>query len=147
MQVMRYAVALGAVIGLGAGGGAVAAQDAVSEADYEAAMKELSYLANDASLHLEASYWGDLGEDTDKMRREFAKVETFWKAQEQPEAVDLLGRAVEAARAVARASGAQDRAAATSGLSDLRAACQACHAEFREETADGYRIKPSALKQ
>ena len=142
----RYAVALGALIGVGVGGAVAAAQDAVSEGDYETAMKELSYLANDASLHLEASYWGDLGEDTDKMRRQFAKVETFWKAQEQPEAVALLGRAVEAVRAVARASGAQDRAAATAGLGDLRAACQACHAEFREETADGYRIKPSALQ-
>lgn len=123
-----------------------AAQDAVTESDYEAAMQELRYLATDTSLHIDASYWGDVGEDSDKIRAELAKVESFWTAQEQPQAVEFATQAIEAARSIGRASGSQDRNAATSALAELRAVCQSCHAEFREETDDGFRIKPSALK-
>lgn len=123
-----------------------AAQDAVTESDYEAAMQELRYLATDTSLHIDASYWGDVGEDSDKIRAELAKVESFWTAQEQPQAVEFATRAIEAARSIGRASGSQDRNAATSALAELRSVCQSCHAEFREETDEGFRIKPSALK-
>ncbi|MXY24342.1 MAG: hypothetical protein F4Y45_07455 [Acidobacteria bacterium] len=146
MQKLRQAALLGALLGLAAGGGLAGAQEAVSVEDYEDAMQELRYLVSDASIHLDASYWGDLGEDTDKMREQFARVVSFWEAQGQAEAVELAGNAIEAARAIARASGAQDPSAATAGLEDLRGACAACHEQFREETADGFRIKPSALQ-
>ena len=132
-------VALGATV-------LAAAQDAVTAEDYEAAMQELRYLATDTSLHIDASYWGDVGEDSDKIRAELAKVESFWTAQEQPQAVEFATQAIEAARSIGRASGSQDRNAATSALAELRSVCQSCHSEFREETDDGFRIKPSALK-
>ncbi len=121
-------------------------QDAVTETDYDAAMKELRFLASDVNIHIDASYWGDLGEDTDKLRREFAKVESFWTAQQQPDAIAFVGQALDAVTAISRAAGAENRTAATAGLTALRGACQACHAEFREETADGFRIKRSALR-
>ena len=143
---MRRCVAFGVVLALGSFLASAAAQDAVTEADYDAAMKELRFLASDVSIHIDASYWGDLGEDTDKLRREFAKVESFWEAQQQPDAVAAIGQALEAVRTISRAAGAEDRAAATTGLTALRDACQTCHADFREETADGFRIKPSALQ-
>ena len=146
MQKMGQAAVLGALLGFAAGGGLAGAQEEVSVEDYEDAMQELRYLVSDASIHLDASYWGDLGEDTDKMREQFARVVAFWEAQGQAEAVELAGNAIDAARAIARASGAQDRDAATSGLEDLRGACAACHGQFREETADGFRIKPAALQ-
>ena len=73
-------------------------------------------------------------------------MESFWTAQEQPRALELVGQAVEAARGIARASGSEDRTAGTSALAELRSVCQSCHTEFREETDDGFRIKPSALK-
>ena len=38
------------------------------------------------------------------------------------------------------------RNAATTALAELRSVCQSCHGEFREETDDGFRIKPDALK-
>ena len=146
MQMMRQVVVLGSLLGLAAGGTLAGTQENVSVEDYEGAMQELRYLVSDAAIHLDATYWGDLGEDTDKMRTQFAKVEAFWEAQGQAEAVELAGNAIDAARAIARASGAQDRDAATTGLEQLRGACAACHGEFREETADGFRIKPSALQ-
>ena len=140
------AAALGAALTVGLGAAAAAAQETVTEGDYEAAMQELRYLATDTSLHIDASYWGDVGEDSDKIRREFAKVESFWTAQEQPRAIEFAERAIAAARSIGRASGSQDRNAATAALAELRSTCQACHAEFREETDDGFRIRPDALR-
>ena len=140
------APALFAALAIGFGATPATAQDAVTAEDYEAAMQELRYLATDTSLHIDASYWGDVGEDSDKIRAELAKVEAFWTAQEQPQAVEFATRAIAAARSIGRASGSQDRNAATSALAELRSVCQSCHGEFREETDDGFRIKPSALK-
>ncbi len=140
------APALGAALAIGFSATLATAQDAVTAEDYEAAMQELRYLATDTSLHIDASYWGDVGEDSDKIRAELAKVEAFWTAQEQPQAVEFATQAIAAARSIGRASGSQDRNAATSALAELRSVCQSCHGEFREETDDGFRIKPSALK-
>lgn len=146
MPLTKKAAALAVTLGFGFGVIPAAAQDAVTAEDYEAAMQELRYLATDTSLHIDASYWGDVGEDSDKIRAELAKVESFWTAQEQSQAVEFATRAIAAARSIGRASGSQDRNAATSALAELRGVCQSCHAEFREETDDGFRIKPSALK-
>ena len=143
---LRAATALGAALAIGFSATLATAQDAVTADDYEAAMQELRYLATDTSLHIDASYWGDVGEDSDKIRAELAKVESFWTAQEQPQAVEFATQAIAAARSIGRASGSQDRNAATSALAELRSVCQSCHAEFREETDDGFRIKPSALQ-
>ncbi len=142
---MRRGLVPGVVLALSTLLVTLSAQD-VSETDYDAAMKELRFLAGDVNLHIDASYWGDLGEDTDKLRREFATVETFWKSEQQADAVAFVGQALEAVSAISRAAGAEDKNAATAGLTELRDACQACHAEFREETDDGFRIKPSALR-
>jgi len=146
VQGMKAAVVLGAVVGVVLGVTLVSAQDPVTEADYEGAMKELQYLVNDAAMHIDASYFGDLGEDSDKLFTQLTKVEAFWKAQEQPKAVEIAGQALSAVSGISRASGAQDGPAATAALADLRKSCGACHGEFREETADGFRIKPDALK-
>ena len=146
MPLTKKAAALVVAVTVGLGASLAGAQDAVTESDYEAAMQELRYLATDTSLHIDASYWGDVGEDSDKIRAELAKVEAFWTAQEQPQAVEFATQAIAAARSIGRASGSQDRNEATSALAELRGVCQSCHAEFREETDDGFRIKPSALK-
>ena len=98
-----------AVLGLTAG-----ARQEVSEADYEASMKELRFLVSDAQQHIDSSYWPELGEDVDKFIAQFEKVEAFWTA-----------------RGTARAA-----------VKELQGVCQACHTDFREETADGFRIKP-----
>ena len=145
-QTKNAAAALGAALTVGLCAAATAAQETVSVGDYEAAMQELRYLATDTALHIDASYWGDVGEDSDKIRRELAKVESFWTAQERPRAIELAAQAIAAARSIGRASGSQDRNAATAALAELRSTCQACHAEFREETDDGFRIRPDALK-
>lgn len=146
VQGIKVIVALGAAVGVMLGAALVSAQDTVTEADYEGAMKELRYLVTDAAMHIDASYFGDLGEDSDKLYTQFSKVETFWKEQGQAKAVEIAGQALAAVSGISRASGTQDGPAATAALADLRKACDACHGEFREETADGFRIKPSALK-
>ena len=146
MPLTKKAAVFAAALAIGLGVTPAAAQDAVTAEDYEAAMQELRYLATDTSLHIDASYWGDVGEDSDKIRAELAKVEAFWTAQEQPQAVEFATRAIAAARSIGRASGSQDRNEATTALAELRSVCSSCHAEFREETDDGFRIRPSALK-
>ena len=146
MPLTKKAAVFAAALAIGLGVSPAAAQDTVTAEDYEAAMQELRYLATDTSLHIDASYWGDVGEDSDKIRAELAKVESFWTAQEQPQAIEFATQAIEAARSIGRASGSQDRNAGTAALAELRSVCQSCHAEFREETDNGFRIKPSALK-
>ena len=146
MPLTKKAAVFAAALAIGLGISPAAGQDAVTAEDYEAAMQELRYLATDTSLHIDASYWGDVGEDSDKIRAELAKVEAFWTAQEQPQAVEFATRAIAAARSIGRASGSQDRNEATTALAELRSVCSSCHAEFREETDDGFRIRPSALK-
>ena len=146
MQKMKALKQFSIFVGLTFGLTVTLAQEPVSEVDYEAAMQEMRYIVVDAAMHIDSSYWGDLGEDSDKFYTQLSKVESFWKARGQTQAAALANQALEAVSAISRASGAEDRGAATSALSDLRDTCSACHTEFREETPDGFRIKPSALQ-
>ena len=90
----------------------VSAQE-VSQEDYDAAIDELRFILTDTAMHIDASYFGDLGEDSDKAFTQFSKIETFWKAKGQEKALELTEQAFAAISGISRASGAQDGSAAT----------------------------------
>ncbi len=98
----------------------VSAQE-VSQEDYDAAIDELRFILTDTAMHIDASYFGDLGEDSDKAFTQFSKIETFWKAKGQEKALELTEQAFAAISGISRASGAQDGSAATAALTELRA--------------------------
>ena len=98
----------------------VSAQE-VSQEDYDAAINELRFILTDTAMHIDASYFGDLGEDSDKAFTQFSKIETFWKAKGQEKALELTEQAFAAISGISRASGAQDGPAATAALTELRA--------------------------
>ena len=98
----------------------VSAQE-VSQEDYDAAIDELRFILTDTAMHIDASYFGDLGEDSDKAFTQFSRIETFWTAKDQEKALELTEQAFAAISGISRASGAQDGPAATAALTELRA--------------------------
>ena len=139
MHIRRFvaasAVALVFTLPVGAG------QEAMSEEEYAAAMTEIRFLVQDAGLHTDARYWPDLAEDVSKLNAQFDKVEAFWTARDTADAVKLTQAAIAALEPIRVASDEQSTQGAQAAVRELQTTCQACHAQFREETADGFRIK------
>ena len=118
-----------------------ALQEVMSEEDYAAAMTEIRFLVQDAGLHIDARYWPELGEDLQKMQAQFDRVEAFWTARGTDEAVSLVESAIAALEPIRVAADERNTQGAQAAVRELQGTCQACHDQFREETADGYRIK------
>ena len=121
-----------------------ALQSTVTDTEYDAAMKEIRLTVGDADLHLQSQYWPELGTDTDRLKTFFEQVEAFWSAKGTEQATVFAGEALAAVATLSSAVGQQDRQAATNAINTLRDVCQSCHGVFREQTEDGYRIKPGA---
>jgi hypothetical protein len=119
-----------------------APQAALTEATYASTMTEIDLTVKDAETHLDATYWEDLGVDTDRLRALLGQVQGFWTARQAQPAVGFSEQAVAAAYALGQASGTQDNSAARQAMSDLKSACSACHMQYRERTDAGFRIKP-----
>jgi hypothetical protein len=141
--ILLVSVTLSFTLGLGAFQAVHAApQAALTEATHASTMKEIDLTVKDAEGHLDATYWEDLGVDTDRLRALLGRVQTFWSARQAQPAVGFTELAVAAAYALGQASGSQDDSAARQAISDLKSACSACHTQYRERTDAGFRIKP-----
>lgn len=114
----------------------------ISEEEYSAAMTEIRFLMGDAGLHIDARYWPELTEDVEKLRAQFDAIEAFWAARGTEGAVAFSQEALAKLEPIEVAADAMDIGAARAAVGELRTTCQSCHAEFREETDDGFRIKP-----
>lgn len=130
-----------AVLAAGAG---VAAQEALTEETYGPTMSEIRLIVGDAELHVDARYWPELGEDLDKLFPMFRQIEAFWTARGNDDAVAGTLTTIEALREIGDAGIAMEQGRARAGIRALRGTCQSCHDVHREETADGYRIKPGS---
>ena len=117
---------------------------APTEEEYGPLMNEIRLTVGDADLHVDARYWPELGEDLDKLFPMAQQVEAFWTARGNDGAVGFAQEMLAALKELSDAAIAQDRGAARSGVVAVRATCQPCHEVHREETADGYRIKPGS---
>jgi hypothetical protein len=130
---------------IGAGGsGIAAAQEALTEETYGPTMSEIRLIVGDAELHVDARYWPELGEDLDKLFPMFRQIEAFWTERDNDDAVAKALTTIEALREIGAAGIAMDQGQARAGIRALRGTCQSCHDAHREETADGYRIKPGS---
>ena len=121
-----------------------AGQEAPTEEEYPALMTEIRLTVSDAELHVDAYYWPEFGEDLDRLLLMFRQIEAFWEARGNDQAVGFAGEAIAKLGEMSAAGSAQDRGAAGSAIAALRSVCASCHENFREETADGYRIKPGS---
>ncbi len=119
-----------------------ATQEILTEEQYAAAMKEIDLQMGAAAMNIDATYWDDLGLVTDQLTILFERVQAFWTVRQVQAAVDFSAAALAATYAVGQASGARSGSRATQTMTELRSVCRSCHTEFREETADGFRIKP-----
>ena len=119
-----------------------AVQATLTDEEYDAAMKEIRLTVRDSEGHLDARYWPELTTQVGRLQTFFGRVEAFWSARGSDTAVGFAQDALEALEGLSTAAGEQDLEAARDALKTLQGACQSCHAQFREETADGYRIKP-----
>ena len=119
-----------------------APQEILNEEQYSGAMKEIDFTMAGAAMNIDAMYWDDLGEVSDRLTMLFQRVQAFWTARQVQPAMDFSAAALAAIYAVGQASGAMSASRANQAMTDLRSVCRSCHTEFREETDDGFRIKP-----
>ena len=122
--------------------GAKALQETLTEEEFDATMKEVGLTLGDTEGHIGARYWPETEEDGRRLQSMFQQVEAFWKAQEVEEAAAIAADAVAAARAITAAAGENNHDGAQSAFGDLRGTCATCHRSYREQTDEGYRIKP-----
>jgi len=104
-------------------------------------MTEIRFLVGDANMHVDARYWPELGEDMDKLEAQFEAVEAFWTARGTAAAAALAQEAIGKLEPIRAAADDKDPQAAGDAVKALSGTCQSCHEQFREETADGFRIK------
>ena len=121
-----------------------ARQAAPTEEEYGPLMTEIRFTVGDADLHVDARYWPELGEDLDKLMPMFRQVEAFWTARGTDEAVGFAKETIAALNELSAAAIDQNRDAAHAAIIALRATCGTCHEKHREQTDDGYRIKPGS---
>ena len=117
-------------------------QEVTTEADYAKAMTEIRFLMGDADQHVDARYWPELADDVSKLRAQFEAVEAFWTARGTDAAVVRAQEAIGKLEPILAAADDKNPQTAASSVQALRGTCQSCHQQFREETADGFRIKP-----
>ena len=129
---------------LAAGGLAVARQTVPTEEEYGPLMTEIRFTVGDADLHVDARYWPELGEDLDKLIPMFRQVEAFWTQRGTDDAVGFARQSLAVLDDLSDATREQNRDAARAAVNALRGTCQPCHEVYREQTDDGYRIKPAS---
>ena len=120
-----------------------ALQTAPTETEYDADMKEIRLSLGDAEGHIDARYWPETEEAGAALAQLFERVQAFWEARDTAAAAEIAGTAIAASRALRAAAAQNDYDAARAAFGDLRDTCAACHRDYREETEDGYRVKPA----
>ena len=105
-------------------------------------MRQISLNLENAAMNIDATYWDELTDASNRLTRLFERVQAFWTARQVQPAVDFAAAALAATGTMRQAGGARSGSDASSAITDLRSACQSCHGEYRERVGDGYRIKP-----
>ncbi len=117
-------------------------QEILNEEGYAAVMRRIDQTMGDVGMNIDATYWNELSDSSDRMTRYLQQIQTFWTARQVQPAVDFSAAALTATDAVRLAARARNGSQATQAMSDLRSVCRSCHTEYREEVGDGFRIKP-----
>lgn len=125
-------------------GGMAARQAAPTEEEYAPLMIEIRFTVNDAEQHADSRYWPEIMEDVRRLIPMFEQVQAFWTARDNDEAAGFVTQAIAAVNELDLAASEMDLGATRTAIGNVRSACQSCHERYREETADGYRIKPGS---
>ena len=118
------------------------AQETMTDDEYDAAMKEIRLTLGDTRGHIDARYWPELDTEVGRLQAFFEQIEIFWSARGVDDATGFAQEALQALESLSTAATQEDQTAARDALQRLQGSCQSCHEGFREETDDGYRIKP-----
>ncbi|HJO37528.1 MAG: cytochrome c [Vicinamibacterales bacterium] len=119
-----------------------ARQAAISEIEFDALMKELRLTLGDVEQHIDSRYWPETADDGDRLAAMFEQVQAFWDARDVEEAAKLAAAGITASGALSLAASRNELDGTREALSEIRGTCGPCHQSYREETDDGYRIKP-----
>ena len=122
----------------------LAGQTVPTEEEYGPLMTEIRFTVGDAEQHVDSRYWPELGEDLDKLVPMFRQVEAFWAARGNSEAVGFATEALAALDELGDAAVDMNTGTAGEAITTLRGTCRICHQNHREQTDDGYRIKPGS---
>ena len=134
---MKARMALMVVALVAMAGASAGAQQEVTPEDYDAAMKSVRATVGGVNEHLEAQNAPELGADGAKFVEAFEKVNAYWTARDETEAMNLATIALSAARRFQEAGGAGNFDVAGEAFSEMRGTCMTCHTQYRERDADG----------
>ncbi len=121
-----------------------ARQTGLNETDFPSTMKEIGLTVGDAEGHIDARYWPETEEDGQRLAAMFQLVEEFWLNRGADAAARIAADAVTASNNLTAVARANDFNGSRNALAEIRKTCGTCHQDFREETEDGYRIKPGS---
>ena len=117
-----------------------------SEADLDAAMKEIRTTFQAVNASMEAREGEAVIAGATQLTGLFGQVQAFFEAHDVPAAAATATEAAEAASAIRSAVESQAFQEIAPAADTLRGTCQSCHGEYREPVdAGGFRIKPGVL--
>ena len=117
-----------------------------SEADYDAAMKEIRTTFQALNSDMEARDGEAVMAGTRTLTARFGRVQAFWEANGVDAAAGIATQAAEAATAIRTAVETQAFQDIAPARDTLQGTCQSCHSEYREPVdGGGFRIKPGVL--
>jgi hypothetical protein len=135
----QLAALLGVIIGAGR---VLATSAAMSETEYDAAMKEVRGAFMDLKKNLDGQAGEEAAKNAQKLADVFKKVEEFWTERKQDDAVTFAKAAAGEAAKAAEAAKAGNFTGGLDAHKALQGTCQGCHTAHRERAEDGsYRIK------
>ena len=104
--------------------------------DYSKTMKEVAAQNNALGKAIATPSEADVAAAAAKLETAFKDVQAYWEMKKVDDATTAAKNAVAAAQAITKATGAHDMAAATAGMTTLRAQCASCHMAHRERLPD-----------
>ena len=122
----------------------VAAQKVIGPEEFDRAMKTVGASVDAVDEAVASSSFAPAKTPLALARQVLASTRPVWETAEAPDAVLMTREAVAALDALDKAlsASAVDAANVAASQQNLRRACDACHAEYREGDAEtGYRMK------
>jgi hypothetical protein len=108
---------------------------------YNVVMKDIQTTFGILRKNIEANP-AAAAEDAAKLEGYFAEVEAFWMPFNTQDAIGSARSGREAAAAIGAAAKANDVKKAQASVAAVQATCTNCHRNHREQTANGFLIKP-----
>ena len=109
---------------------------------HDQVMKDIGATFANLKKNLDANSSAAAVDDAAKLEGLFRETEAFWQAVNTEDAVGFAKSAAAAAAAVGAAAKGNDTKAAQASYSAIQKNCGVCHSAHREQTGNGFVIKP-----